>query len=152
MTSIVIVGIGSPYEADQAGWLIVEMLKQDLELLALNNGNINFVICEHPGSMLLDTIADVDYAILIDALEGGRRGDVVRVEKQQLLGDFIQLSTHNLGVKEILTLGNQLNSLPQRLDLVGVAVGDPRLEYRPDAETVLQVKNFIYNAIQENLA
>jgi hydrogenase maturation protease len=152
MKSIAIIGIGSPYGADQTGWQLVEILKQDPALQALSDGQIKFVSCEHPGLVLLDYIADADYVILLDAVEGGRRGNLVRVEKQQLLDNAAQLSTHNLGVKEVLVLGDKLDSLSQHIDLIGIEVGDTSVEYQLDPKTVMQVKSLVNNTIQEYIA
>ena len=149
MKSIAIIGIGSPYGADQTGWQLVETLQQDTALQVLSNGQKKFEFCEYPGLMLLDYITDVDCVILLDAVEGGRRGNAIRVEKQQLLDDAARFSTHDLGMKEVLALGDQLNCLPQYIDLIGVEVGDNSVECQPDAETVLQVKNLVVNTIQK---
>lgn len=152
MKSIAIVGIGSTYGVDQTGWQLVETLRQDPVLHVLSNGQIKFEICEHPGLMLLDYIADVDCVILLDAMEGGRRGNAIRVEKQQLLGDAARFSTHDLGMKEVLALGDRLNGLPQHIDLIGIEVGDTSVEYQPDYKTVLQVKTLVIDIIQEHIA
>jgi len=152
MKSITIVGIGSPYGVDQTGWQLMKTLQQDSGLQVLSNGQIKFVICEHPGLMLLDYITDADCVILLDAVEGGRRGNAIRVEKQQLLDDAERFSTHDLGMKEVLALGDKLSCLPQQLDLIGVEVGDTSVECQPDAETVLQVKNLVVSTIQKYFA
>lgn len=151
MKSIAIIGIGSPYGADQAGWQLVEILKHDLALQTLTNGQTRFSTCVYPGLMLLDSMSGSDYAILIDAVEGGQRGNILLIEKQELLGDSACFSTHNLGVKEVLLLGNQLNSLPQNLDLIGVEVGDTSLEYQPEHQTVLQLQDLVQSAVHAYL-
>ena len=149
MKSVAIIGVGSPYGADQTGWQLVDMLKHDPTLNALAGGDIHYMLCEHPGLMLLDRMRGFDSVILLDAVAGGQKGSVIWLKKEQLLGEVRQLSTHNLGVKQVLMLGDQLDFLPQDVDLIGVAVGDTARAYEPTAETVLQVKDLVYNAIQE---
>ena len=151
MNSIAIIGIGSPYGADQTGWQLVEMLKHDPALQALTKGRAGFSTCPHPGLMLLDSMSGSDYSILIDAVEGGRRGNVILVGKHELLEDAANLSTHNLGVKEVLLLGNQLNSLPQQIDLIGVEVGDISLRYQPEPQTTRQIKHLVRQIVHTYL-
>ncbi|MCI0505536.1 MAG: hydrogenase maturation protease [Gammaproteobacteria bacterium] len=148
MKPVAIIGIGSPYGADQTGWRAVEFLKQDHALQILSDNQIKFMNCDRPGLTLLDYVADSDCAILIDAIEGGDRGNVIRVEKNQLLHDSVGFSTHTLGVVEALTLGTQLNVLPQTIELIGIEVGDTSSDYLPEAGTFIQLKHVIYNLIQ----
>jgi hydrogenase maturation protease len=152
MKPITIIGIGSPFGADQVGWQLTDILKKDHSLQTLTNGQIRFVICEHPPLVLLDYIADAAYVILIDAIEGGQRGNIVHVTQHQLLDIDAVFSTHDLGVKEVLLLGHQLDALPRHVELYGVEVGDVTMEYTPRPETVQLLKILIYQQIQNYLS
>jgi len=149
--SIAIVGIGSPYGSDQTGWQLVETLKREQELQSFTNGSLNFIKCEHPGLMLLDSLSGIDYAILIDALEGGQKGNIIQLDKQEIL-ENLRLSTHSLGVKEVLLLGSRLGSLPQDLDLIGVEVGDVLEPYQLNSQTLKKIKQHILHCIQAYLS
>jgi hydrogenase maturation protease len=149
---VAIIGIGSPYGADQTGWRAVEFLKQDHALQTLSDNQIKFMICDRPGPMLLDYMAGSDYVILIDAIKGGDRGSVIQVKSNQLLHNNPEFSTHDLGVAETLALGKQLNILPQSVELVGIAVGDTNTYCLPDADMMIQLQNVIYKQIQSYFA
>jgi hydrogenase maturation protease len=148
--SIAIIGIGSPYGADQAGWRLVETLKRELDLHSCTNGSLNFIKCDHPGLMLLDMLSGLDYAILIDAVEGGQKGNIIQVDKQGILENS-RLSTHSLGVKEVLLLGSRLDSLPQDFDLIGVEVGDVLEPYPLNSQTLIKIKKHVLRCIQTYL-
>jgi hydrogenase maturation protease len=69
-----IIGIGSPFGADQAGWRAIDLLSEaglpDCELLKL----------DRPGSELLRYFEDAQYVVLIDAvLTGQGAGTAVRL-------------------------------------------------------------------------
>jgi len=148
---IAIIGIGSPYGADQTGWRAVEFLKQDHTLQTLSRGQINFMSCDRPGVMLLDDMAGFDCVILIDAVAGGDRGKVAQISKTDLLNDQPGCSTHDFGVAQALALGSQLDSLPETIELIGIEVGDAAMNYLPEVETLTQLKQLIYALVRRFL-
>ncbi|WP_455208923.1 hydrogenase maturation protease [Kaarinaea lacus] len=152
MKSISIIGIGSPYGADQAGWLVVDLLTRSHTLQSLYNGQIKFMTCDRPGLTLLDYIADSDYVILIDAVAGGKRNNIIRLDKNQLLNKVERFSTHSLGVAETLAVGTQLNAIPQDIDLIGIEVGDASMDYQLETHTISQLEHLVYDQILKYIA
>ncbi|MEW8627823.1 MAG: hydrogenase maturation protease [Candidatus Thiodiazotropha sp.] len=116
-----IIGVGSPFGADRAGWLAIDYLQscqlEDCELIKL----------DRPGSGLLSYLQDADQVVVIDALSStGRAGDVVRVSRDELAQCQGLTSCHGFGVAEALALADQLGELPQQISLLGIHTGDDR--------------------------
>ncbi|RLW65952.1 MAG: hypothetical protein B6D73_04015 [gamma proteobacterium symbiont of Stewartia floridana] len=113
-----IIGVGSPFGADQAGWLAIDHLQRcqlaDWELIKL----------DRPGSGLLSYLRDADQVVLIDALKStGRAGEVSLISRQALAQCQELTSSHGFGVSEALALAEQLGELPQQVSLLGIHVG-----------------------------
>jgi len=123
MPNITIIGIGSPHGADQVGWQAIESLKNYHALQRLTGESINFLSLDRPGMALLDHLDRVDYAILIDAIADGAAGTIVEVNKEQLLNNLTNISSHDAGVAEVLAMGNALNILPQKIEIYGIETG-----------------------------
>jgi hydrogenase maturation protease len=126
-----IIGIGSPFGADQLGWQAIDYLErcrlQDCELIKL----------DRPGSGLLNFLQGVEQVVLIDALlSSGRAGDIEVVELSQLAGcDGRLTSCHGFGVAEALGLASQLGAMPERLSLIAIHIEDNRA-YPPELDGV----------------
>jgi hydrogenase maturation protease len=124
-----IIGIGSPFGADQLGWLAIDHLRQcqlaDCELIKL----------DRPGSGLVSYLQGIDQVVLIDALKSsGRVGDVSVVSMDELEGCHGLTSCHGFGVVEALALADQLGVLPAQISLVGIHVRD-NLPHLPELNT-----------------
>lgn len=115
-----IIGIGSPFSQDRLGWRVVDCLRKKTTL----GSNIKLFSCDRPGTLLLDYFKEVDCAVLIDAVEGGVCGNMVCIDKSQLLQKEVIYSSHQFGVAEALALGDALKVLPSQLVLYGVMLGD----------------------------
>ncbi len=125
MTPVRIIGIGSPFGADRAGWLAVA------RLAARNDWPrpVEWRTLDRPGTALLDHLSGADHVILIDALLDGGAGTVRRLQPSELKRTA-PLSSHGAGVAETLDLGRTLGLLPPRLDILGIPVAgieDPAL-------------------------
>jgi hydrogenase maturation protease len=113
-----IIGIGSPFGDDQAGWRVAEALKNRLPT------EITVVQLDRPGSSLISILEDVDRVILIDAMQaGGNPGDMRHFSDDEWTDYRTGLSTHGLGVFEALMLARELDCLPVKLDLYGIEIG-----------------------------
>ena len=137
IANTLVIGIGSPFGADQLGWQIVEQLEN--RRATLFNNNIQLEACDRPGTLLLEYFRKTDTAIIIDAVEGGLAGNIRIVDKAQLIGTQALQSSHQLGVAETIALGEQLKLLPDKLVLIGIETGTAREPYRPtsaDLETI----------------
>ncbi|MCG7898252.1 MAG: hydrogenase maturation protease [Candidatus Thiodiazotropha weberae] len=114
-----VIGVGSPFGADRAGWLAIEHLQgcqlEDCELVKL----------DRPGSGLLNYLRDADQVVLIDALKSaGRAGEVSQISREALAQCHELTSSHGFGVSEALALADQLGELPPQVSLLGIHVGD----------------------------
>jgi len=143
----IIIGIGSPFGADQLGWRIVEHLKTIPDLL---DKNVRFETCDRPGTLLLDYMKGVNKAILIDAIEGGTPGNVRAIDKQQLLNQHSLHSSHQLGVAETITLGEKLDLLPQDFCMYGVETGSTSQQYQISMEVINKIANSVVEATKSN--
>ncbi len=113
-----IIGIGSPFGADQLGWRAIDQLRNapmiDAELIKL----------DRPGSELIRYFAAVDNLVLIDAVQSDRApGSLMRLEVADLTSVACRTSTHGFGVAEALQMAEQLGLLPKNLLLIGIETG-----------------------------
>ena len=137
----IIIGIGSPYGADQLGWQVVDQLKT--RQAVLSKPNIRLETCDRPGTLLLDYMKGVQKAILIDAIEGGTSGNMRMVDKQELLDEATPHSSHQLGVAEAILLGEKLHLLPQEMVLLGVETGGLSQRYHLSMEVINRVADSV---------
>ena len=113
-----IIGIGSPFGADQLGWRAIDLLKaEDLpgcELIKL----------DRPGSDLIRHFDAAEAIVLIDAIQADRvPGNMRRLDQTDLLAHSCLTSSHGIGVAEALELARQLDLLPEHLQLIGIEAG-----------------------------
>lgn len=137
---VVVIGVGSPFGADQLGWKIIEQLKQQQSLV---NDRMQLVSCDRPGTLLLEYFKGVDCAVIIDAIEGGAPGNLQVIAKTELLTQDSLQSSHQLGVAETVALGDKLNMLPSQLLLFGIETGNPETPHKLSDETFLNVTGLI---------
>jgi len=124
-----ILGIGSPSGDDQAGWMVVDAL---LARGVQTGGEIVIDKLDRPGATLITLIEQADWAILIDAMQGnGQPGTIRRFDQQDWPAYRGGLSSHGFGVLDALMLGRELGSLPPRVDLYGIEIGNAA----PDRES-----------------
>ena len=142
----IIIGIGSPYGADQLGWQVVDQLKS--QQVVLSKRNIRLETCDRPGTLLLDYLKGVHKAILIDAIEGGTSGNLLTLNKQQLLHQNTLHSSHQFGVAETIALGEQLNLLPEELVMYGVETGDSPPQKLISMEVINSIANSVIEATE----
>ena len=122
MNRLCILGIGSPAGDDQAGWLVVDALRARG---VQTGGAIIIDKLDRPGATLLTLIEQADRAILIDAMQGnGQPGSIRRFDQQDWPAYRGGLSSHGFGVLDALMLGRALGSLPPRVDLYGIEIGE----------------------------
>lgn len=116
-----VIGIGSPFGADQLGWLALEALEEaaisDLELVRL----------DRPGSGLLRYFEGVGKILLIDAVEAGLEpGEIKLLDRNDLAQSPCLTSSHGFGVAEALALAGALETLPAELWVAGIEAGSDR--------------------------
>lgn len=127
MTRTVILGIGSPFGDDRAGWLVIDALQAELGERERACFGLTLVALDRPGAALLEHLRGAKRAVLIDAARGaGAPGTVLRLDAAQLETDPT-LSSHGFGVAEALALGAALKALPPELTVLAIATdGNPR--------------------------
>jgi hydrogenase maturation protease len=116
---IKIIGIGSPFGEDQAGWKVIEMLQQTLS----SQSKIEIVSYDRPGIHLLSYIQNLECVYLIDAVKSGAvAGTIHRFENETINECHTLLSTHDFGVVQTLKMGQALNMLPKKIILYGIEI------------------------------
>ena len=111
MKRIRIIGIGSPFGQDQLGWHVLDQLRNDMTE-ETNTYEIRFIQSDRPGLRLLELIKDTDTAILVDAIDNkNRMGQILKLDRADLLTNENALSSHALGVSEALSLGGALGGV-----------------------------------------
>ncbi len=122
-----VIGIGSPFGDDQAGWLVIRRLQDGVP------STVNLLTLDQPGATLINWISGVDHLILVDALlcpqcrEPFREVGVDEVDQ----GDRM-LSSHGLNLSQTLQLAASLGYLPHRIEIYGVVVTEPKRESLSD--------------------
>ncbi|MEJ2620871.1 MAG: hydrogenase maturation protease [Candidatus Thiodiazotropha sp.] len=114
-----IIGVGSPFGGDQAGWLAIDHLQ------SCQFAGCELIKLDRPGSGLLSYLQDVDQVVVIDALiSSGQAGGVKRLEREELAQCQELTSSHGFGVADALALADQLGELPPRISLLGIHTGE----------------------------
>ncbi len=113
-----VIGIGSPFGDDAAGWRVIEHLRgrvpEGVELLAL----------DRPGAALLRWFEGMDGVVLIDAIRsGGRPGAVRSLSLDALDGLPESPSTHGFGLAHALRLAGAMGVLPPRVAIHAIELG-----------------------------
>jgi hydrogenase maturation protease len=114
-----VLGIGSPWGDDQAGWLVIDALRNGRTLPGVTLAKL-----DRPGVMLLRYFEGASRVVVIDAMQaGGAPGEIRRLD-EATWGDYVGgLSSHGMGVLDALQLAAALDALPQQLDLYGIEAG-----------------------------
>jgi hydrogenase maturation protease len=114
-----VVGIGSPFGADQLGWVAIDALS------ACNLPDCELIKLDRPGSSLLDYFGGMKCVVLIDAVAQDEfPGSVAQVQLEQLDQVRCLTSSHGFGVTEAVALASQLGELPPQLYLIGIQMGE----------------------------
>jgi hydrogenase maturation protease len=112
MSRLVVIGIGNSDRGDDAfGRVVAARLHGRLP------EQVRLIEEDGEATSLLDQLADVDAAILIDAaLSGGEPGTIHRFDaaRAPLSAARFGLSTHGFGLAEAIELGRILGRLPAR--------------------------------------
>ncbi len=129
-----VIGIGSPFGADQLGWEVVQQLEQDTELQDFIPERLTLCTLDRPGTGLLELLKDSDRVILIDALAAenkttSRREQIIELTAEDLAEGSLNLSSHAIGIREALALHRTLKDMPDGesspdIIVFGLDVGD----------------------------
>lgn len=121
MNSVRILGIGSPWGDDQAGWLTIDAL---LAHGVRPGDGLVLEKLDRPGTRLIPLLENAAWVILIDAMQSDEQpGRIRRFSLQDWPGYHQGLSSHGIGVLDALSLAQAMACLPARLDLYGIEIG-----------------------------
>ncbi|WP_067669916.1 hydrogenase maturation protease [Nocardia miyunensis] len=112
----VVIGIGNEYRRDDAIGVIAA---RELDKLAIPG--VRVTVCDGEPTRLLDSWADTDLAIVIDAVlcQPSDPGRIRRTSIQTLTG-VTATSSHTLGLRDAIPLGRALDRLPRELVVITV--------------------------------
>jgi hydrogenase maturation protease len=115
-----IIGLGNEYRCDDGvGFVVVRRLQAQLTLY---QQGIEMLCCDDE-TRLLDLWKDVAHVIMIDAASfGAVAGTIMRFDllTQPLPASFESISTHTVGLREVLGIAHILYSLPDSLVLYAI--------------------------------
>lgn len=121
MSAVRVIGVGSPFGSDRAGWEVIDHLQNSPEIA----DDCELVKLDRPASELLTYLEADRRTIIIDAIQGPfRKGEVVVLQKEDFPGIRPALSSHGIGLAEALRLAETLQQLPADLVVVGLEVGN----------------------------
>ncbi len=113
-----VIGLGSPFGDDQAGWRVIDLLH------ARGLSGIDLIALDRPGHSLINWLPDVDWLILVDAVSSDAPlGSVMRLDPTRLDETPPSVGSHGLRLAEALQLAATLDCLPSRVDLYGIELG-----------------------------
>lgn len=120
MAEIAIIGVGSPFGADNIGEIVIDELKSQLS----SSEQVKLAYYDRPGIYLLECIKKFKTVHLVDAVLSQKpAGTLYRFESLSELNTSKSIfSSHSLGVAEVLMLGEAMGMLPQTLIIHGVEV------------------------------
>ncbi len=112
-----VVGIGSPFGDDQAGWRVIELLRGRLA------GQVELIALDRPGAALIHWMSGADRLVLIDAIGPmGSPGRVHRLDPDALPDQAGGLSSHALTLADTIRLAETLGCRPGRLEIFGLEI------------------------------
>lgn len=120
-----VVGVGSPFGADNVGQRVIALLKQSSKSKAFK---IEYF--DRPGMHLLDYVKNFNALHLVDAIISEKPvGTIHRYEGIEVLQESNQqLSSHGFGVAEVLLLGEALECLPKEIIIHGIEIDKESLK------------------------
>ena len=117
---LTILGVGSPFGDDRAGWAAAALLAAS-DLVTSSAGQIGVRTLDRPGSLLLAEFGQSGGVILIDALcSDALPGSIRRLDAEAVCGARPVLSSHGIGVAQAVALARSLGCLPVRFALFGI--------------------------------
>lgn len=112
-----IIGLGSPYGDDQAGWDVITRIGDGLP------PQVEAIALDRPGAALINWIRDCRRVVLIDAvLDPTRVGQFSVLDEGQRTRSQRAFSSHSLELDETLQLAATLNASPERIDIYGIFI------------------------------
>lgn len=122
MTRVAVIGIGQSLRGDDAAGL--EAVRRWREKFPETAGKpeVQIEACELPGLSLIETLSNVDAAILVDAVQSSAKPGTVHRLSENELASFpsSSKSAHGWGVAETLRLRSQLTGTKVGIRIIGI--------------------------------
>jgi hydrogenase maturation protease len=114
-----VIGVGSPFGDDRAGWEVVAALRSAAPLPL----RVDIRACDRPGAALVQWLAGVEHAVIIDAaLSAGSPPGRVRWLAEREIEARRAVSSHGFGLAEALALARALGDAPSRVSVLAISV------------------------------
>ncbi len=127
--------LGSDQAVDCIGWQMAGLLSERVRASA---EEYDIRQCATPLE-LLNLLDGVDALFIVDALKGGKAGDVRAVDWNALVRDHA-VSIHGFDLVTLLETAHALGDLPMRCTIIGIGVGATgQKPVTPDPAMVEQV-------------
>jgi len=148
MSDVKVIGIGSPFGNDILGWQVIEQLKQHPALSALLPEHIELIEADRPGINLIHLVQETRFVVLIDAiLYPDKHGEIIHLNKGQLIQNQHNLSSHALDVASAIALADKLQLLPEEVVILGLGINPERAE-PIDAATIYKLTDAVVREIE----
>lgn len=125
LNKTVIIGIGSPQPDDDLGWKVIDKLLQNENIFLLKMKGLNLFKLDRPGLSLIETIKSYENVLIVDAIKTDEKSKTdlpfIYLDASQLILSSNQISSHEAGLIETVTLLNSLQLLPKQLAVLGVS-------------------------------
>jgi hydrogenase maturation protease len=121
---IAVIGIGQSMRGDDAvGLVAVNQWRKNFPETA-SRPEVQIEACELPGLALLDTLQDVESAILVDGIQSFTKPGTIHSLSEEQLAAFTTdaKSAHGWGVAETLELGRNLDQIKTALRIIAIEV------------------------------
>jgi hydrogenase maturation protease len=147
--STTIVGLGSPFGDDQAGWQLVELLQRRPDVPA----QLRII---HEATQLVDELDGCRKLIIVDACRGGTlTGTISRLRwPDPRIRQNHNHSTHGVGLCNALQLAERIGRMPPSVEIFGIEIGNfqPRDEMSPEiVRAVAELEKTIFAELCETL-
>lgn len=152
MSDVSVIGIGSPFGNDTIGWQVIHTLRRQHTPSAVQPDQLELIETDRPGINLIQMLQGKRFVILIDALLNAQRhGEVICLDKAQIIESQKYLSSHSLDVASAITLGDKLGVLPKKLSIMGIAI-DPKLNDPIPDSAIHALAELVNHSIKEYFA
>lgn len=142
-----VIGIGSHYGSDAAGWLACETLKSQ----AIST-RIDWKLCRTP-SQLPDLVIDYKAVVILDAILSDQPNGQVLPLQWPIHQEAYHspCSSHGLGVIDALQLAATLGQLPVLTYILGISVNEQQLDAATLINSALPQLQHELDKIQKNI-
>jgi len=147
-----VIGLGSPFGDDRAGWCVVEALAESPWVAGCEE-QVTLTACRSPAAELPELLSMADIAIMVDAVKGGGSvGTFYRLSRPtEWCFAGTSVSSHGVGLPAMLELAQILGGRSPVCYLYGIEVA----AFAPDlslSEAVQRAVVRVKEAIEGDIA